>query len=542
MIKIALIWGNHREDKLYTTHHTFWEATLAERPDIQYTRYTWSEWQQMPRDFDLYLFIDWHPSLYKLHASIYHPRVLYWWDAFHHSFVYLSGIIEQFDKCYLAEYSTVQGLKAQGYDNVAWLSSAFYPKLYRPLNLSKVHDYGFIGQLDNVVTRYGITRWEFIQRLNTVKGLHGYVGSGVYGETVNQIYNESKILFDWTIGNNLGTRFFEGIGSGGLLLMNKCQSNGIEQVAKEGTHYVGYDGSFEDFEEKLKYYLEHEKERQDIATAGCAYFLNRHTYNHRLNVILDDFNLRNQEPFDQHQEKLPVYINNFNRLTYMLKLIQWLEQIPYVEIIILDNNSTYQPLLEWYKTTKHEVIYLGKNVGHHALWEHRSNKQIPYQRLGDWFVYTDADVVPREDCPLDVFKYLRQIMLRNRDVTKVGLGIEIEDIPDHYPLKGQVQSWEHQYWAEDKLISPNLYRVNTDTTMALYNKHRVSFTNLQNPPPHVRDVPDYAIRTGYPYIIRHLPWYVDANNLTDEEKFFMENAAWMSTWSNILKKHLLKTT
>jgi spore maturation protein CgeB len=111
---------------------------------------------------------------------------------------------------------------------------------------------------------------------------------------INKIFNQSKILFERTIPITLGTRFFETIGSKGLLLMNRPQqgyNNGIDLVAADGIHYVGYDDTYQDFEYKLDYYLNHPEEREKIATQGYEHFLRNHTYSHRLDTILKDFRL-----------------------------------------------------------------------------------------------------------------------------------------------------------------------------------------------------------------------------------------------------------
>ena len=295
MVKhIALIWGNERGEPTYSTHHSFWEETIKDRPDLKMHRFTWADWESMPLDFDLYIFLDFHRSLFKVAKYNFHPRVVYWWDAFHETFVYPAQLSEVFDKAYYAEYLTATALKSNGYHNVEWLPPAFYPKLYRPIKEAeqKLWDFAFVGQQDTVVTRKGLTRWEFLDKTNYCPPLKGYIGQNIFGDTVNQVYNQTKILFDRTVFNNIGTRFFETIGSGGFLLMNRTRGyNGIDQLAKDGIHYVSYDDSFPDFEYKLRYYVNHPEERERIAKAGRQHFLDHHTYNHRLDVILRDAHL-----------------------------------------------------------------------------------------------------------------------------------------------------------------------------------------------------------------------------------------------------------
>lgn len=296
-LKIALIWGHHYNDKPFHTHHTFFELTLRDM-DIQFERFSWHDWQLfMESKYDLYLFIDFDPSLYKVHDKNWlHPRAFLWWDSFHFSFAYPAQVTELFDRSYFVELNTVTALQNQGLTTVCWSPPAFYEQLYRPLDIQKDLDFSFIGQPDDTVVNHGLTRKQFVQKLsshslNNIK-LNGVVAQGVYGDAVNELYNRSKILFDRTIYNNVGTRAGEIIGSGGFALINKGKVNsGIDRLAVDGHHFVSYDGSFDDFMRKFEYYLDHPQDREKIAIAGRDHYFKYHTYKHRIISILTDFGL-----------------------------------------------------------------------------------------------------------------------------------------------------------------------------------------------------------------------------------------------------------
>lgn len=287
-MRVAVVWGYQRLERVWSTHHQFWEAALRQRPNIEVIRYTWDDWQQMPDDFDLYFFIDFHPSLFKVCRTQFHPRIFYWFDSFHHSFVYPAQIIECFDRSYFAEYQAVKALNNLGVSKVRWLPAAYHPDVYKPIQATKLHQYAFIGQPDDTVIRKGTTRKEFIEKFKSEQ-LHGYVGQGIYGEDVNRVYNESEILIDRTIYSNIGTRIFETIGSGGFLLVNRGPiPSGIDELAMDGRHFISYDDSYEDCLDKMKYYLNNSKERNKIATAGEIHFRKNHTYSNRLDTIFSD--------------------------------------------------------------------------------------------------------------------------------------------------------------------------------------------------------------------------------------------------------------
>lgn len=286
--RVAVIWGYPRTEMPWSSHHMFWEATIRERPDMEVTRYTWDNWQTMPNDYDLYFFVDFHPSLFKVCRTQYHPRIFYWFDSFHHSFVYPAQIIECFDRSYFSEYQAVKALNNVGVSKVSWLPAGYYPGVYRPIAANKLHDYAFIGQPDDTVMRKGTTRKEFIEKFER-ETLKGYVGQSVYGDDINQVYNESTILIDRSIYSNIGTRFFETIGSGGFLLVNRTPiPSGVDTLAMDGVHFVSYDDSFEDCLAKMKYYIAHPDQREKISKAGQSYFSKHHTYANRFDVILSD--------------------------------------------------------------------------------------------------------------------------------------------------------------------------------------------------------------------------------------------------------------
>ncbi len=74
--------------------------------------------------------------------------------------------------------------------------------------------------------------------------------------------------------------------------------------------------------------------------------------------------------------KIPIIINNFNRLDSMKQLIESLEKRGYTNIFIIDNLSTYPPLLEYYNTCKYTVFRLDRNIGMNALWGSGLNQKI----------------------------------------------------------------------------------------------------------------------------------------------------------------------
>jgi hypothetical protein len=201
---------------------------------------------------------------------------------------------------------------------------------------------------------------------------------------------------------------------------------------------------------------------------------------------------------------IPIIINNKNRLTYLLQLINWLEKNGYSNIYIIDNASTYPPLLEYYSKTKYHVFRLKKNVGKLALWESGIIKQF----IKDYYVYTDPDVVPIEDCPSDILQTFMNALNMFPGFEKAGFGLKIDDLPDHYEQKKKVIEWEKKFW--EKPIIENLFDAEIDTTFALYRPYTNGAIWIQR-----------ACRTGGQYVARHLPWYEDTAHPTEEDAYYM---------------------
>ncbi|MDD2426461.1 MAG: glycosyltransferase family 2 protein [Bacteroidales bacterium] len=212
---------------------------------------------------------------------------------------------------------------------------------------------------------------------------------------------------------------------------------------------------------------------------------------------------------------IPIIINNYNRISSLKSLISFLENKGYTNIYIIDNASTYPPLLEYYKTIPYKIFYLDKNTGSRALWKTGIYKQFH----NNFFAYTDSDILPVEECPEDFLDHFRNILLRHRYSSKVGFGLKIDDLPSHYRHREAVIEWEKRFWIAK--AEEGLYRAPVDTTFALYRPYGSPKANW-----YIKN-----LRTGGNYVARHIPWYSDSGNLTDEELFYIKNCRTTTHWT-----------
>lgn len=211
----------------------------------------------------------------------------------------------------------------------------------------------------------------------------------------------------------------------------------------------------------------------------------------------------------------PIFINSCNRYEPLLHQVTWLLKAGYENITILDNASSYPPLLDYLSAvSKHvAVIGLAQNVGKFALW--RSGViEIPEPP----FVYTDPDVVPDANCPNDILAVFMQALERHPNKRKCGFGLRIDDLPECYAPRETVIAWESQFWTKpirNNDMPCELFNADIDTTFALY---------LQ------RQFTPSAIRTGPPYVARHLTWYLDSSNPTKESVHYEQTSTVSGTW------------
>ncbi|MFD2542032.1 glycosyltransferase family 2 protein [Lacinutrix gracilariae] len=219
----------------------------------------------------------------------------------------------------------------------------------------------------------------------------------------------------------------------------------------------------------------------------------------------------------KNPKEIPIVIISFNQLFYLKQLVAFLIKHEFTNLVIIDNNSTYQPLLDYLDTIEKQVkIYrLQENIGHLSFWKTES---IFKKYSKGYYVVTDADIVPDANCPDDFMVTFRNLLDEAYTRTKVGFSLKVEDIPDTNPNKEKIKQWEAQFWKTK--VKPNVFKAHIDTTFALYRPNykyqRKGFTQ--------------GWRTDYPLQAKHGGWYIDINNLSEEQEYYIETANDSASW------------
>ena len=214
-------------------------------------------------------------------------------------------------------------------------------------------------------------------------------------------------------------------------------------------------------------------------------------------------------------KNIPIVILNKDRLEPLKLLINSLHRRSYTNIIIIDNQSTYAPLLEWY-------IHSGINVFYNNIPEtlydsgtfYRLAFELQHPKfvnlVKDHYIFTDSDVVPVDDAPDNFIDHM--IEVRNEyGIRKVGLGLKIDDLPK-VDYSNRVIELESDFWKRKiEHRKYELYQAGVDTTFAVYAPNSMPLLDMN------------VIRMAGPYMAKHMPWYYDINNLPADEFHYLQN-------------------
>jgi hypothetical protein len=214
---------------------------------------------------------------------------------------------------------------------------------------------------------------------------------------------------------------------------------------------------------------------------------------------------------------LTAYIISFNRLTYLRNLCTELVKRG-CKPVIIDNRSTYPPLLAWLNNCPYPV-YTVNNSGSRSPW-------INNLVQGDHYIITDPDL-DISGVPLDMVDVLMKGLEDNPTAVKCGLSLTIDDLPDNDYANG-AKEYEKRFWVSKK---GNYYNADVDTTLALYDSTRLQGNNFF-----------HAVRVAPPYSCRHLPWYNTPENLTEEEKFYLNTITNDGFWCHEFKRKYYEGT
>lgn len=210
--------------------------------------------------------------------------------------------------------------------------------------------------------------------------------------------------------------------------------------------------------------------------------------------------------------KIPCFLIARDRLTCLKNMVDYLNAIPEMEIIIIDNESTYQPLLDWYDTKPCIIERLVSNYGNFVLFNSptvieghiKPNFQEKYGLIGRQYILSDCDL-DLSGVPKDFLSVLQEGLRRYTWAIKCGLSLEINNLPST-EIAAEAIGWEGSNWTN--ALDDSYYKAAVDTTFAL-----LTGVGEQN---------DFArcLRTARPYTASHLTWTYSADNPPPEDEIY----------------------
>lgn len=217
---------------------------------------------------------------------------------------------------------------------------------------------------------------------------------------------------------------------------------------------------------------------------------------------------------------MKLFVNCFNHVTWAQTTARSSLKFGLTPILV-DNGSTYTPMKKWLSSKEFEVILLGGNHGCGSFFrlDHHLKEKEP-------FLETDGDL-DLSDIPDDLVTKLQEALALNEDVMKSGVSLEWTDVPKDYILYDHVESYEGKYWSTPR--PGNCFLAQIGNTLAYYDPARF----------HMMDKGFYsAVRLDRPYTARHLPWYIDVDNLDEETRYYFSNVTGTAYYGSRCKRYL----
>lgn len=193
---------------------------------------------------------------YEKICSIPYCRIM--WSADHNLF-------KKYDELYKYDLFFSGVIRPEQTDNMRF-------KIYNKLNLLNTY---------KLLIKAGI----FDSKTGKMSGNINSFNNNEYAKTINH----SKIVLTTTGPADLvGTRYFEIMASSkALILCNKMPKDVYDDIVIDGFNCIMFDDE-NDFIEKCKYYLEHEDERIKIVNKAYEYFVEKHTWDHKVKYLLEN--------------------------------------------------------------------------------------------------------------------------------------------------------------------------------------------------------------------------------------------------------------
>lgn len=204
-----------------------------------------------------------------------------------------------------------------------------------------------------------------------------------------------------------------------------------------------------------------------------------------------------------------VFLTIWNRFTWAIPLCEDFAKAG-LNVILIDNNSTFPPCVEWLKNCPYKVHHMEKNEAPWAFF----TTDLYHQYTDRYFMISDSDQ-SITGIPDDWIEVLMKGLEETEDgVWKSGLSQRIDDLPDN-PYAREIYEYEKNFYTNVNRFG--YYKVAMDLGIAIYDRERRG----NNP---IREKDWYnAVRSPLPYASQHRDWYLTPDQFREEDIYYMTN-------------------
>lgn len=223
--------------------------------------------------------------------------------------------------------------------------------------------------------------------------------------------------------------------------------------------------------------------------------------------------------------RIPIFVITHDRYQVLMQSLD--SYFRYIQspfqIVLFDQKSTFGPTVEYLQKLEKNGIPVIWNERNGNMQEMCSDLRPAIQNWlranpSKYYIVTDPDIA-LDGCKGDILDFYAYLLGMIDNIQCVGPMLRIDDIPDSYPFKDEaIKRHYKQFWENVPRAIPyqdiNYHVLPTmiDTTFAMYRSD-FEFKNY-----------NLGLRTYAPYMAQHLDWYIDANNMSDDQLFYMQNA------------------
>jgi len=230
-----------------------------------------------PDDYpDLYLWIESVGGYCPLNLdALPCPKVCYLIDSHLNLQMHLEWA-QQFDMVFIAQREYLDDFRKSG-SKTFWLPLGCDPEVHCRHDEPKIHPVGFVGGV-----MPGSRREALLTQLASKVTVHY---ERCFWDDMARLFSRSRIVFNEAVRNDLNMRVFEVMSTGTLLMTDIARNSGQDELFRDGEDYAVYRDIM--ISDVARFYLDNEELSEQIAARGQRLVHNAHTYDHRVDDLLE---------------------------------------------------------------------------------------------------------------------------------------------------------------------------------------------------------------------------------------------------------------